>query len=971
MKLEVFNHRNYIQTPESGNVRNNVSNTVNNPSTTVPTQIEPYPNGTSIPSNDSKTTDKTVEALKAQALTRVPMPYKYIRDIKLAFSNPAKLYQLANGQKVAILEKKGPTVLQTYYNVGSMNENDAQRGISHFNEHMAFNGSNGPDGGLNAGDFFRIVNKMGAMTNASTGFSQTNYYITSQLLGSDDFNTSTYLQSEQLQYPSHKADMIEKEKGPVTQEIAMVGDQPENAAFSTCIKNLYQIDTTSQDLVAGSISNINKLTNKDTLDYYNLWYTPDNCATVVTGEVPAQEAINTIAKYFNKNIAVPTQNRKYQDFKSITNPVRVDIKMPKAQSTITALGFAGPNNNSTKENITMEVLMTALLGYKNARISKELNKIQSSALMNIERVGNRPTDPKTILIASQSTPQKTEEVIKTIYRQIDNISRNPLTQDELNTAKKILTMAFSKISESSQMLNMMLGNAMLDDDLAYVENYLEILNSITSEDVSNFAKKYLDLNKVSLTVVHPQSQDDTQIIANYQKANNINTQQNNKPASIAFKGRLEDKMLDMSQIKQYRLANNMELVLNPNKSDIATGEITMQTTVPANVKPAVPSILAVLLNEGSKTKNYEQFYKDVHKSGITLKFDTDFRSVNASFEALAQDTGYVLELIKEVFNQPRFTDSALDYAKNLVREAVMNLDESASDPALKQMFPNLNEYATKEEILQSIDTTTLADVQGFFNYIKTNAMAKGVLTAPFQKKPELEQTVISKLSNNSGLFKPFNTEVFQSFEPIAENKVITKSQPRNQADIIQYFKFKTNYNPKDQAVFALLNTILGGSASSRLFNDLRETQKLAYRVESNIDFVGNTGVMALSIKTTTDNPSENIQQYDNVEKSLDGFKKHIELLKTEPVLQEELEAAKLRIKTQILNSLESSASQTVVLNSAKDNIQGINAINNNLKLIDEITPQDIQNAANYIFNSNSITSILASQNTLDNIKLNK
>ena len=971
MKLEVFNNRNYIQTPESGNVRNNVSNTVNNPSTTVPTQIEPYPNGTSIPSNDSKTTDKTVEALKAQALTRVPMPYKYIRDIKLAFSNPAKLYQLANGQKVAILEKKGPTVLQTYYNVGSMNENDAQRGISHFNEHMAFNGSNGPDGGLNAGDFFRIVNKMGAMTNASTGFSQTNYYITSQLLGSDDFNTSTYLQSEQLQYPSHKADMIEKEKGPVTQEIAMVGDQPENAAFSTCIKNLYQIDTTSQDLVAGSISNINKLTNKDTLDYYNLWYTPDNCATVVTGEVPAHEAINTIAKYFNKNIAVPTQNRKYQDFKSITNPVRVDIKMPKAQSTITALGFAGPNNNSTKENITMEVLMTALLGYKNARISKELNKIQSSALMNIERVGNRPTDPKTILIASQSTPQKTEEVIKTIYRQIDNISRNPLTQDELNTAKKILTMAFSKISESSQMLNMMLGNAMLDDDLAYVENYLEILNSITSEDVSNFAKKYLDLNKVSLTVVHPQSQDDTQIIANYQKANNINTQQNNKPVNIAFKGRLEDKMLDMSQIKQYRLANNMELVLNPNKSDIATGEITMQTTVPANVKPAVPSILAVLLNEGSKTKNYEQFYKDVHKSGITLKFDTDFRSVNASFEALAQDTGYVLELIKEVFNQPRFTDSALDYAKNLVREAVMNLDESASDPALKQMFPNLNEYATKEEILQSIDTTTLADVQGFFNYIKTNAMAKGVLTAPFQKKPELEQTVISKLSNNSGLFKPFNTEVFQSFEPIAENKVITKSQPRNQADIIQYFKFKTNYNPKDQAVFALLNTILGGSASSRLFNDLRETQKLAYRVESNIDFVGNTGVMALSIKTTTDNPSENIQQYDNVEKSLDGFKKHIELLKTEPVLQEELEAAKLRIKTQILNSLESSASQTVVLNSAKDNIQGINAINNNLKLIDEITPQDIQNAANYIFNSNSITSILASQNTLDNIKLNK
>lgn len=975
MKLDVLNLRNYIQTPESGNVRNNVSNTINNSAMTVPTQIESQRPEKEIPSNDSQKAEaKAAEALKAQTLAQAPVSYKYIRDIKLPFSAPAKLYKLSNGQKVAILEKKGPTVLQTYYNVGSMNEEDSQRGISHFNEHMAFNGSNGPKGGLGSGDFFKIVNKMGAMTNASTGFSQTNYYISSQLLNKDDFDTSTYIQSEQLQYPTHSQDMIEKEKGPVTQEIAMVGDQPENAAFTNCIKNLYQIQTTSQDLVAGSISNINKLTNKDTLDYYNLWYTPDNCATVVTGEVPEQEAINTVAKYFNKNISAPIEKRKYQDFNGIQQPIRVDVKMPKAQSTIMALGFAGPSNNSTKENITMEVLMTALLGYKNARISKELNKIQSSAIMNIERVGNRPTDPKTILIASQSTPQKTEVIIKNIYQQIANLEQQPLTQEELNTAKKILTMAFSKISENSQMLNMMLGNALLDDDINYVENYLEILNNITSEDVSKFAKKYLDLNKASLSVVHPQSQNDAEIIESYKKVNQQNTatvNTNKTSQKLSFKARLEDKMLDLSKIKQYRLANNMELVINPNKSDIATGQITLQTTAPADVKPAVPAILAVILNEGSKNKNYEQFYKDVHKSGITLKFDSSFRSINATFEALAQDTGYTLDLIKEVFMQPRFNEASLKYAKNLVKEAILNLDETASDSALKEMFPNLNEYATKEEILQSIDTTTLADIEGFFNYIKANAMAKGIITAPTDKIPNLEQTITSKLSVGLDNYKTFNTESFKSFEPIAQNKILTKAEQRNQADIIQYYKFKTNHNPKDHATFALLNTILGGGPSSRLFEDLREKQKLAYRVESNIDFVGNTGVMALSIKTTTDNPLENIQQFDNVEKSLNGFKKHVDLIKTQPVSQEELDAAKLRVKTQILNSLESSGAQTLVLNSAKDNNMGIAAVNENIKLIDQVTPQDILNAANYIFNSNSITSILASQKTLDNIKLSQ
>ena len=211
--------------------------------------------------------------------------------------------------------------------------------------------------------------------------------------------------------------------------------------------------------------------------------------------------------------------------------------------------------------------------------------------------------------------------------------------------------------------------------------------------------------------------------------------------------------------------------------------------------------------------------------------------------------------------------------------------------------------------------------------------------------------------------------MFKTYKPIEKNKLITQAEPRNQADIVQVFNFKTNFNPKDQMVFSVLNTILGGSPSSRLFEDLRETQKLAYRVESGLDFVGDTGLISLSIKTTTDNPQENIQQFDNVQKSLDGFKKHIDKLKTEPVSNEELDAAKLRLKTKFLNLLETSDSVTGVLAGSKDLVHGINTINENLRMIDEITPQDIQNAANYVFASHSITSILASQKTLDNINI--
>lgn len=119
----------------------------------------------------------------------------------------------------------------------------------------------------------------------------------------------------------------------------MVGDSPENTALNNCIRNLFQIKTTSQDLVAGSIKNINNITRDDAYNYYKTWYSPDNCVTVVTGEVEPEKCMQTLAKYFNNPSSTAHKERKYEDFNTINAPVRQDVKMRKAQSTTAAIGF--------------------------------------------------------------------------------------------------------------------------------------------------------------------------------------------------------------------------------------------------------------------------------------------------------------------------------------------------------------------------------------------------------------------------------------------------------------------------------------------------------------------------------------------------------------------------------------------------------------------------------------------------------
>ena len=111
-----------------------------------------------------------------------PMNYNFIKDLKISDNLTAKCYKLANGQNVIIVPKDGTTVVKTYVNTGSFNEPDNLRGISHFIEHNLFNGSED----LGNKVFFDEVNKMGANTNASTSFSVTDYFISSNLLDDKD-----------------------------------------------------------------------------------------------------------------------------------------------------------------------------------------------------------------------------------------------------------------------------------------------------------------------------------------------------------------------------------------------------------------------------------------------------------------------------------------------------------------------------------------------------------------------------------------------------------------------------------------------------------------------------------------------------------------------------------------------------------------------------------------------------------------
>ncbi len=877
---------------------------------------------------------------------KVPMKYQKSGEMKLPFDYTAHFYKLANGQRIVVIPKEGETVVKTYVNTGSMNEPDNLRGISHYIEHNLFNGSEG----LDAGEFFQTANNMGADTNASTGFAETNYYISSNLLNDDDLEEKIKIHASMLETPKFALNMLEKEKGIVNSEINMILGDPENIVANETLKKLYNIKSSSKDLIGGTTQNITNLTREDVLDYYNNNYFPANMVTVITGEVSPEDTMQLVAKYFSAPNKI-SHSRKFEELKPLEKTERQDLISDKATATHIMLGFNGPKNNDTKSRIYLSALSALLTEPKTGRIDKNLKDLNTFADLQLEKVSSRPKDNMAVLVSAETTEANSEKVLKTIFEQIYSVITNPPTDEEMKIIKKSLLNGYSHIFEVSHSINGIIGGNMLNGTLDMVTDYEKIVNNMTKEDLVNAAKQFLDLNKAAVTVLHPQIANKDSITNQYKNA-------------ISFGGNIQKQAINPSNVNRYVLGNNFDVVTNNIKTNNAVFQIQYNTEIPKDIKPATLYVLRGILDEGSKFRDDFEYNNDLHKNGILMDFSSGKSTIIATSLFSADDMETALKDAKEVLQNPRFTQETLDFIKRDIKESISKREKRVNDKLYKELFDGLSISYTKEDILNSLDSVTLDDVKDLYYHILSTAQGHVTVSAPFGKKPELSHILFREIGElpNVQPAKPYLKDTFKT--PVQQTKVLTDVHDKNQAEIVEAFKFKTNDNLKDTASIQLLNIILGGNASSRLFNDLREKQQLAYRVKSSVRYYDNSGLFSLYIGTTTDNKETGEQSFDNVQKSINGFNKHIQKIMTEKVSEKELENAKLNFKNMILSSTETTAGKNDSLSANITDFNGPLADNELLKIIDTITVDDIYNAANYIFSGKPTYSILATENTL-------
>ena len=210
-------------------------------------------------------------------------------------ADPAvKFGALDNGMRYMIMKNATPpgqVSMRLRFGVGSLEESDAQQGLAHFLEHMAFRGSTH----VADGDVFRTLQRLGlrtgADTNASTSQTETIYQIDLPNADAQLIDTGLMLMREVTSELSLKPEPFEAERGPVLSE-ERLRDGPGTRAFEEQNKFLLKGQLAPQRFPIGKVDIISKAPVSLVADFYHAYYRPERTTLVVVGDtdVDALEA---------------------------------------------------------------------------------------------------------------------------------------------------------------------------------------------------------------------------------------------------------------------------------------------------------------------------------------------------------------------------------------------------------------------------------------------------------------------------------------------------------------------------------------------------------------------------------------------------------------------------------------------------------------------------------------------------------
>jgi len=386
---------------------------------------------------------------------------------------------LDNG--IRVLSEKVPGChsisLGVWVNNGSRHESFELNGISHFIEHMLFKGT----GRRSAQGIAREVDSVGGLLNGFTSREYSCYFV--KILA-EKLPMAVDLLGDLICNSKFNLDDIEKERRVILQEISMIEDNPEELIhdqFANCFWSGHPLGMP----VIGTSSTVGDIDRQQMLSFMSERYVGKNLSVVAAGSLDHDELVALVKQALGD---VPEHGVDQDDVAPVVKR-NVEVARRDLEQAHICLGVAGlPQNHADRYGTYL--LNTILGGNMSSRLFQKVRE-ELGLAYSVYSYHHNHSDSGAFIVYAGTSPESAPLVTRTILAELTRLRQEPVSSEELQSAKDYLKggMLLSMESMDTRMTRLAKNELFLRDVGISIDESSKMIDAVTVELVQHLAER--------------------------------------------------------------------------------------------------------------------------------------------------------------------------------------------------------------------------------------------------------------------------------------------------------------------------------------------------------------------------------------------------------------------------------------------------------------------------------------------------
>lgn len=405
-----------------------------------------------------------------------------------------KKFTLKNGLRVLLLPQKGARAVTVVVLVeaGSKYEAAEQNGISHFLEHMMFDGTAKRPTPL---AIATELDSIGGQSNAFTSHEYTGYWIKAD---AGKFDLTLDLISDIFLHPLLSEREIEKERGVIKEEMNMYFDTPQRYVWDIWLQLLYGNQPAGWPII-GTRETINRISRNDLLRYVAERYRAKNALVVVSGDFE-ESVVARIEAAFSE-IPAGEGSPKPATEEAQSKPA-IALKFKETDQTHLVLGVRAFDMFDPRRHALM-VLGTVLGSGMSSRLFQRLREELGLAYY-VGSGADLFTDHGIFAAFAGVDTSRLEQAVRAILEECERTANQPIPEQEIRKAKDHIRGSLILNLETTDELASFYGpQEILKKEINTPEEYLAKIETVSAAELTEVARDIFVKKHLNLAVIGP------------------------------------------------------------------------------------------------------------------------------------------------------------------------------------------------------------------------------------------------------------------------------------------------------------------------------------------------------------------------------------------------------------------------------------------------------------------------------------